>query len=526
MSEHRWQNAVWIWHDEPPVADGYFAAFFRGRITVANPRSAWIYVAAKGGFVLHINGREIADEEPCANYRYDVSEALCDGQNVIALSARCERDTPTGLLVYGCVTDGAGKEQVFHTDTSWRVSKHEPTGGWREADFDDGEWPRSHGIETYLAAQDWLDGQMPLIDSNDINDDRKTPTDARPEFAALMAGLDSSRFDDFVTRHCPDQRQIEAERIPVFTDGGLFPVACRLTNGDVLVVGRGGASHVGLRGRLDIARSSDGGRTWSDPVTALDSDADERNPAIGQMPDGSVVLAGMTATYTLEQTVSAARCGVKITRSRDGGRTWEPPQVLHIAPFETGSPYAKIVVLPDGTALLPIYSGDGSVPVCGASWSRDNGRTWSGPQILYRGTNETSLLCFDDGELLALGRVARGWLELRRSADGGKTWSDPQPFSHKTSIHPGDLILLPGDRVLATYGHRIFPYGCRARISSDRGRTWSDETVVAGDALNWDCGYPSSVALDGGDMLSVYYATASRSRPELGVHCMGVIWRP
>lgn len=524
MSEHPWQHAVWIWHDEPPVTAGYFAAFFRGRFEVANRQSGWIYVAAKGGFNLHVNGRKVADEEASANYRYDVTGSLREGVNVIAIAARCESDAPTGLLVYGCVTDNRGAEHIVQTDTSWRVAKREPEGDWSGIDYEDGNWPRANGIETYLAAQDWVDGQMPLVNSNDINDDRKVPTEARPRFAAMMAGLDSSRFDDFVARHCPDQRQIEAERIPVFTDGGLFPVACRLANGDVLVVGRGGASHVGLRGRLDVVHSTDGGRTWSAPVTAIDSDVDERNPAIGQMPDGSVVLAGMTAAYTLEKTVTAARCGVKITRSQDGGRTWEPPQVLDIAPFESGSPYAKIIVLPDGTALLPIYQGE---PLCGASWSSDNGRTWSAPQILYRGTNETGLLCFDDGELLALGRTGKGWLELRRSTDGGKTWSDPQPFSHTNlQIHPGDLILLPDGRVLATYGHRIFPYGCRARISSDRGRTWSDETIIASDALNWDCGYPSSVALDGGDILSVYYATADRARPELGVHCMGVIWRP
>ena len=37
---------------------------------------------------------------------------------------------------------------------------------------------------------------------------------------------------------------------------GYFPVAIRLNNGDVLAVVRGGAAHVGIKGRLDLVRSS------------------------------------------------------------------------------------------------------------------------------------------------------------------------------------------------------------------------------------------------------------------------------
>src|SRR3954454_15232672 len=78
----------------------------------------------------------------------------------------------------------------------------------------------------------------------------------------------------------------------VVTKGqGYFPVAISLKNGDVLVVHRAGAAHVGVKGRLDLVRSTDHGKTWSAPWTAIDEQFDDRNPAMGQLKDGTVVLA-------------------------------------------------------------------------------------------------------------------------------------------------------------------------------------------------------------------------------------------
>ena len=53
----------------------------------------------------------------------------------------------------------------------------------------------------------------------------------------------------------------------ILTQGlGYFPVAIRLNNGDVLAVIRGGAAHIGVKGRLDLIRSSDGGAADALPV--------------------------------------------------------------------------------------------------------------------------------------------------------------------------------------------------------------------------------------------------------------------
>ena len=71
---------------------------------------------------------------------------------------------------------------------------------------------------------------------------------------------------------------------------GYFPVALRLQDGRIAVVLRGGAGHLGIQGRLDMVFSGDDGRTWTPPTVVVDSPVDDRNPALGQARDGTLVV--------------------------------------------------------------------------------------------------------------------------------------------------------------------------------------------------------------------------------------------
>ena len=74
-------------------------------------------------------------------------------------------------------------------------------------------------------------------------------------------------------------------------------------------------------------------------------------------------------------------------------------------------------------------------------------------------------------------------------------------------IGEGQLILLRlGDgRLLVSYSYRVKPYGIRARISEDDGRTWGPELILRDDGGSWDLGYPRSVELGTGQVMTVYY---------------------
>ena len=117
----------------------------------------------------------------------------------------------------------------------------------------------------------------------------------------------------------------------------------------------------------------------------------------------------------------------------------------------------------------------------------------------------------DDGRIVSLWRhVPRNrpdaaFMQQSESDDGGRTWT----VAHPTPMwgYPPHLIKLHDGSILATYGIRRSPFGQRACLSYDGGRTWDidNEIILRGDAPNGDLGYPSTVELAPGELLSIYY---------------------
>ena len=57
----------------------------------------------------------------------------------------------------------------------------------------------------------------------------------------------------------------------------------------------------------------------------------------------------------------------------------------------------------------------------------------------------------------------------------------------------------------AAYGYRRSPYGQRAKISRDGGQTWSREIVLDDQGIDGDLGYPCTVELPDGSLITAYY---------------------
>jgi hypothetical protein len=55
------------------------------------------------------------------------------------------------------------------------------------------------------------------------------------------------------------------------------------------------------------------------------------------------------------------------------------------------------------------------------------------------------------------------------------------------------------------------PFGNQARISSDNGQTWSEPVMISDDAISADVGYPSTVELADGSLVTVWYETLKSS---------------
>jgi hypothetical protein len=96
------------------------------------------------------------------------------------------------------------------------------------------------------------------------------------------------------------------------------------------------------------------------------------------------------------------------------------------------------------------------------------------------------------------------------SLDKGYTWSDPVPVT-QGSQHPPDVCRLRSGRLLLTHGNRRTPYGVGAVISLDQGRTWlyDRRVLLAWTSRNTDCGYPSTVQLSDGTIVTMYYSVGT-----------------
>ncbi len=131
------------------------------------------------------------------------------------------------------------------------------------------------------------------------------------------------------------------------------------------------------------------------------------------------------------------------------------------------------------------------------------------------------------GELLSAIRcrdATRAWIDTYRSLDLGKSWKlDGTPAADLGEGNPPSLIRLTDGRLCLTYGYRAEPYGIRARLSADGGRTWGREIIVRGNGGGRDLGYPRSVQRTDGQIVTIYYF---HDTPQGDRYIAATIWAP
>ncbi|MEM7234092.1 MAG: sialidase family protein [Planctomycetota bacterium] len=309
-----------------------------------------------------------------------------------------------------------------------------------------------------------------------------------------------------------------------------WPTLARRSNGQLVLAWSGGReSHVCPFGRVEFMRSSDEGETWSWPRVLSDTAIDDRDAGVVETAKGTLLVTTFTslafesvfpkgdaarvARWKAAQGRTSAderkkQLGEWMLRSTDGGITWS-------APYRTGvnSPHGPISL--KGGRLLyagkELWHGENRIGVCE---STDDGQTWNWlatiptrPGDRHRDYHELHAAECESGKLVVHirnhnGATSRETLQTE-STDGGKTWTVP----HSIGVWglPSHLLRLRDGRLLMSYGHRRPPFGNQARVSSDDGATWSAPLTISKDGAGGDLGYPSTVELEGGDLLTVWY---------------------
>lgn len=119
----------------------------------------------------------------------------------------------------------------------------------------------------------------------------------------------------------------------------------------------------------------------------------------------------------------------------------------------------------------------------------------------------------------------RDSIDVYVSNDNGRTWGflSKVADSGTNNGNPPSMVRMRDGRLCVTYGYRSVPYGIRARISVDNGKTWGDEIVLRQDIRSWDFGYTRTVQRTDGKLVTIYYCTTKES-PEQ--HIVATIWDP
>ena len=212
--------------------------------------------------------------------------------------------------------------------------------------------------------------------------------------------------------------------------------------------------------------------------------------------------------------------GPQVVSSADGGSSWGTPARVDVSPYRGGNVADKVVQAPGGELLMATCmqppghrwaSKDTGGP-CRIVRSADGGKSWGDPTVAAEDTTgeigffEPALVSWGDGRMMVMIRSTLKVFYQAFSVDWGRNWDRPRRTTIVANNVPHVLVLDNG-HVLCTYGRREPPFGIRACFSKDEGRTWNveDEVVLRADGGGWDLGYPSSVQLSDGTILTVYY---------------------
>ncbi len=345
------------------------------------------------------------------------------------------------------------------------------------------------------------------------------------------------------------------------SDMGYFgwPTVERLEDGTLIVASSGlREEHACPYGKTVINISKDDGASWSKPRVIGDTPLDDRDAGVLDLGGGRVLVSWLSchqiqslpddaardwlgdrgleqvkrwrasqAAVTDQQVAEHAASWTMV--SEDGGETWgerrRSPAYTPHGPIRLRN--GHLLYLGKRCVDRPDEVSDGAVI---AAHSEDEGATWTErgsvppfPRMTSANYAEPHMVELPSGKLLAMvrfGSSSRFHLELAgalnfsmmqsESEDGGMTWSDVKPLAFHGC--PPHLLRHRSGRLVLVYGYRLVPFGQRVAFSDDDGETWEHDWILRDDGPSFDLGYPSTVEMEDGSLMTVYYQQVGEDR--------------
>lgn len=333
-----------------------------------------------------------------------------------------------------------------------------------------------------------------------------------------------------------------------FAAYNAWPTVISLSDGTLLAAWSGERlKHICPFGKVKVARSTDGGYTWSTPSTVQNTPLDDRDAGLCEVAPGKILMTSFATgragharflthwlhgPRTTEEREMIERRNAEITDA-DEARYAGPTLAVS---KDNGCTFSEPVHIPTTSPHGPMLTRNGEILHVGSLGSTEvgtrgiyvlrvdtDGNILAEPQLLGPSPDADTVFCepyaaeMPNGDILVAIRVQNKYknlytVYLSRSTDGGKSFSEPQPTGWCGM--PAHTFVTSKDEVVLTYGRRQMPMGIRARISRDNGHTWGEEIILREDGLDWDLGYPSTAENEKGELVTVYYMKENKSLNE------------
>lgn len=322
-----------------------------------------------------------------------------------------------------------------------------------------------------------------------------------------VAWADQSRQDIFFQRYAPDAEQRFGGPVNVSGSPDIFSWLPRMvtTSGDpssVYILWQeivfSGGTH---GGEILFARSTDGGKTFSEPVDLSNSIAGDGKGRLTRRywHNGSLDLA-LESAGTLYAAWTEYEGALWFSRSTDGGERFSKP--LRIAGGGDAEPARgpSLAVGADNTVYLAWTVGEDQAADIHVAKSGDAGRSFGAPRIAFEsdGHADAPKIAVDSEGTVHLvyaesptGPFDRYHIRYTRSNEGARTFekpraiSSPLPEAFESASFPA-LSLDAEDNVYVLWelfpDRKGRPRGLGFTYSRDAGRMFALPSVVPGSA--------------------------------------------
>lgn len=310
-----------------------------------------------------------------------------------------------------------------------------------------------------------------------------------------------------------------------------WPTVALLKNNKIMVGASGyRIEHICPFGKAVACFSTDYGETYSEPVPVINTPLDDRDTGICCFGKNGVIVTSFNNSVAMQREHNKENEYVQ--KHLDTIKKEDEEKFLGSlfrVSFDNGVTFGEIFHSPVTSPHGPTELKDGTI-----LWAGNNFNSYNSGIEVYsvdptNGSsnfvgkitlkNENVVLCephlteLENGNLLCLIR-GEDLLETDSiftifqsvSNDSGKTWSEPQMLLDETGGAPPHILKLKSGKLLCTYGRRKLPYGIMAMISSDNGKSWEKDIRLYENEVSDDIGYPSTVELEDGTLLTVFYA--------------------